>query len=104
MRSWPLGRYVSVAEVKHIGACGIEKRSRKRIEACAASDHRRLLATRKSGERLQQGFYRSFAAAGERHGEKINERALGLMHDRRRQRIPFRLGDESRQPPGHFQI
>jgi len=74
------------------------------VEAFAASDHRRLPAAGKSGERLQRGFNCWFAAAGERHGEEINERALGLMNDRRSKRIPLRLGDELRERFGHFHI
>jgi hypothetical protein len=53
---------------------------------------------------LQRSFDRSFAATGECHGEKINERAFGLVHDLGSQRIPFCLGDESRQMSCHFQI
>jgi hypothetical protein len=98
------GRHVGVAEVEHIGARGIEKGGGKRIEAFAAPDHRRLLAAGKSGERLQRRFDRALAAAGQRHGEEINERALGLMHDRRTERLPFSLDDEARQVSGYFQI
>jgi hypothetical protein len=98
------GRHVGVAKVEHIGARGIEKRGGKRIEAFAASDHGRLPAAGKRGERLQRGFNCWFAAAGERHGEEINERALGLMNDRRSKRIPLRLGDELREHFGHFHI
>ena len=98
------GRYVRVAEVEHIGTRGVEKRRRQRIETFAAPDYRRLPAAGESGERLQSGFDRRLAGAGERHGEEINERALGLMNGRRTEHFPSRIGDELRQVFGHFQI
>ena len=98
------GRHMGVAEVEHIRARGIEKGGRKRIEAFAAPDHGALFDAGKSRERLQRGFDRWFTAADQRHREKINECALGLMNDGRAERVPLRLGDELRQAPCHLQI
>jgi hypothetical protein len=95
---------MGVAEVEHIGACGIEKRRAERIDALAPPDHRCLPAGGKSGQRSQRGFDRRLAAAGERNGKKIQQSSLGLVYDRRLKRIPFCLGDELRQPFGHTSI
>ena len=73
-------------------------------KALAAADHRRLPADGKTGERLQRGFDRALAAANQCHGEEIHQRALGLMHDGRLERVPLRLGDELRQPLRHIRI
>ena len=93
-----------VAEVEHISACGIEERGGERIEALGPADHRRLPADGKTGERLQRGFDRALAAANQRYGEEIHQRALGLMHDGRIERVPLRLGDELRQSLRHIRI
>src|SRR5215472_4186155 len=95
---------MGVAEVEHVGTRGIEKGGGERIEALAAPYHGCMLGAGKFRERSQRGFDRGLAAADQRHGEKIDERTLGLMNDGRAERVPLRLGDELRQPCGHCQI
>ena len=80
------GRHMGIAEVEDIGAGGIEERCIERIDALAPADDRRLLAAGK--RRSDASAIPTSAAAGQRHGEEIQQRAFGLMRDRRRQFLP----------------
>jgi hypothetical protein len=65
--------YMGVAEIMHIGAGGVQKHRAQGIDPFAATDHRRLLAAGKFGERAQRDLDWTGAAASQ--GEKfINER------------------------------
>ena len=95
------GRHMGIAEVEHIGARGIEKRRVERVDALAPADQARLAAAGKFSERLQRDLESFVAAAGQGHGEKIEKRALGLMHDLGRQIAPPRLHHQPSEPLGH---
>ena len=61
---------------------------------------RDLLAAGKGGERLQGDLDRVAAAARERHGEVVHERALGLVRDGSRNIAPTGFDDEARKVLG----
>lgn len=65
------------------------------LDALIASDHGRLLAAGKFRKGVQRHFDRPAAAAGERHGEEIHQRALRLMRDLRRDVLPPRRDDDA---------
>ena len=52
----------------------------------------------------QRGLERLIPAAGQRHGEEIHQRALGLMGHLRRQVVPPRVDDEFCQNLGNARI
>lgn len=91
---------MGVAEIEHVSARGIEKRRAERIDPLAPADHRGLPSARKGGERLQGGFDRRFAAAGQSDGKEVHQRPLDLMNDGRLQDFPARLDHLLRQPFG----
>ena len=95
---------MGVAEIEHIGAGRVEKRRAQRIDTLGPADDRRLPAAGKWRQRLQQRLDGVVAAAGQRHGEKIHRRALGLMHDLCRQIVPSQAHDELGQFLGHAWI
>ncbi len=97
-------RHMGVAEVEHVGAGGIEERGAERIDALAPAEQCRLLAAGECRERLQRGLERLIAAAGQRHGEEIHQRALGLMGDLGRQILPARRHDELGQTCSHAPV
>jgi tripartite-type tricarboxylate transporter receptor subunit TctC len=81
---------MGVAEVMDIGAGGVEKGRTQRIDALGAPDHGRLLAIREFSERAQRNLDRTGAAARQRYGEEIHQRALGLMPHRQWNIVPPR--------------
>ena len=95
---------MGVAKIEHIGTGGIEERSVERIDALGPADQGRLLATGEHCKRCQRGLEGLIAAAGQRHGEEIHQRALGLMGDLRRQVVPPRIDDEFCQNLGNARI
>jgi hypothetical protein len=89
------GGQVGVAVVEDVGAGGVEEGGAQGIDALAAADDRRLLAAGKFGERFQGELDRFGAAAGDRHGEEVQQRALGLVAGFLRNVIPCRVDDEA---------
>ena len=73
------GRQMRVAIVEDVGARAVQEGRTQRIDALAAADDRRLLAAGELGQRLQRELDRLGAAAGDRHGEEIQQRTLGLV-------------------------
>ena len=95
------GAQMGVAEIMDIGAGGIEEGRAQRIDALGPPDHGRLLSAGEFGKRAQRHLDRSGAAAGQRHGEEIHQRALGLMPHRRGNVIPLRRDNEVRKALGN---
>jgi len=95
---------MGIAKIEHIGAGGIEERGVERIDALAPADQGRLPATGEHCKRRQRGLERLIAAAGQRHGEEIHQRALGLMGHLRRQVVPPRVDDKLGQNLGNARI
>lgn len=70
----------------------------ERVDALAPADQRRLPAPpRESGERGERRLHRGIAAARQRCGEDIHQRALGRMQSPRRQVVPPAAHDQSGQ-------
>jgi len=68
-----------VVEVEHVGAHRIEERRGERVGAFAPADDGRLRRAETIGECREQNLHRFVAAAAERGGEEIDERALGFV-------------------------
>ncbi|OIQ67516.1 hypothetical protein GALL_509020 [mine drainage metagenome] len=92
---------MGVAEVMDIGAGGVEESGAQRIDALGASDHGRLSAARKLGERAQCDLDRAGAAPGEGDGEEIHQGALGLMPHLRGNVVPPRCNNVLSKALGH---
>ena len=73
------GRQVRVAIVEHVGAGGIQEGGAQGVDALGPADDRRLLAAGELGERPEREFDRLGTAAGDRHGEEIQQCTLGLV-------------------------
>ena len=89
------GRNVGVAEIERIGARGVQECRAQGIHAFAPADDGGLPAVGKFGEGSQRDLDGYGAAARKRHGEEIQQRALGLMTDRLRNVVPLRRDDEA---------
>jgi hypothetical protein len=82
------GRDMGVAKIQNVGCGRVEKGRAQRVYAFATTDQGRLLATGKLGERLPRDLDGRGAAARERDGEEIHERALSLVPRGVRHAIP----------------
>src|SRR6267142_5621715 len=89
------GWQVGVAIVEDVGARGVEESSTQGVDPFGPADDRRLLAAGELGERFQGELDRLGAAAGDRHGEEVQQRTLGLVAGFLRNVLPFRLDDEA---------
>jgi hypothetical protein len=92
---------MGVAEVMDIGAGGVEEGRAQRIDAFRAPDQGCLSAAGEFGERAQRDFDRPGAAARERHGEEIHQRAFGLMPHRRWYVVPPRCSNKAGEALRH---
>jgi hypothetical protein len=91
------GRDVGIVEIEDVGARRVQERRAQRVHALVAADDDRLPAIGKRGERLQGDLDRAAAAARQRHGEVVHERALGLVRDVRWNVAPAGVDDEARK-------
>src|SRR5258708_18980185 len=91
------GRQVGVAIVEDVGARGIEESSAQGVDPFGPADDRRLLAAGELGERFQGELDRLAAAAGDRHGEEVQQPTPGLVAGFLRYILPFRLYDKAGQ-------
>jgi hypothetical protein len=72
----------------------------QRVDPRRATDQGDLLAAGEFGQRTQCGLNRPGTAARERHREKVDEGALGLMPDLRRNLVPLRCNNVTREVLG----
>jgi hypothetical protein len=70
---------VRIVEVKDIAACGIEEGSAQRIDPFGSTDDSRLPTIREHQERGESMFNRILSAAGQRGGNKVQDRAFALV-------------------------
>ena len=88
-------RQVRVAIVEDVGARAVQEGGAQRIDALAAADDGGLLAAGELGQRLQGELDRLGAAAGDRHGEEVQQRTLGLVPRLLGNVLPPGLDDEA---------
>ena len=89
------GGQVRVAIVEDVGAGGIEECGAERVDALGSPDDGRLPAAREFRERGQRQFDRLGAAACDRHGKEVQQRALGFVTHLLGDVIPGGVGHEA---------
>ena len=99
------GRNVGVIEIEHVGAdAAFRKAALSASRRSLAADDGRLPAIGEGGQRLQTRSRPARAAARQRHGEEIHQRAFGLMAEWlaecRSSRCPTRKRARSCVTPG----
>jgi hypothetical protein len=89
-----------VVEIEYVGAQRVERCGIEYIHPLAAPEDGRLRPSGKIRERGQRRVDRLVPAAADRTARPIEQSALGLVVDLRRDRAPARFDDKARKLPG----
>ena len=87
-----------------LAPAALRKAADERIDALAPPDQGSPACRRRTSQARPARLDGLIAAAGQRHGEEIHQRALGLMDDLRRQVVPPCVDDEFCQNLGNARI
>jgi hypothetical protein len=90
---------VRVIKIEHIAACGIEEGSAQRIDPFGSADDSRLPTYREHQERGESMLNRILSAAGQRGGDKVQDRAFAFVPQRVRELFPSCTADEAAECP-----
>src|SRR5260221_13624856 len=90
-----------VVEIEDVGAKGVERCGIQYVHPLAAPEDRRLRPPSKFRERGQRRVDGFVPAAAERAACPIEQRALGFVVDRYRDRAPARFDHKARELPGN---